>query len=138
MQKKMRMTLWVKIEYKKQCGNYGNLLSTLFDKNYVKTMVILKKFLNRWFDEIFFRLDKIYHFSHCEKQSVEIAGILSRIFGKNFVKVTSLLNKLLKSWFDEKIFWWERISRFSTLWEIYCHTFVTFLTKNLWKHARIY
>ena len=29
-----------------QCGNYGNLLSRIFGKNFVKVMVLLKKLLN--------------------------------------------------------------------------------------------
>ena len=38
-----------------QCGNYGNLLSLFFGKNFVKVTFLLKKSLNSWFDEIFFR-----------------------------------------------------------------------------------
>ena len=33
------------------CGNYGNLLSRSFGKNFVKVTVLLKKLLNSWFDE---------------------------------------------------------------------------------------
>ena len=33
------------------CGNYGNLLSLFFGKNFVKVMVLLTKLLNSWFDE---------------------------------------------------------------------------------------
>ena len=37
-----------------QCGNYGNLLSRIFGKIFVKVTGLLKKLLNSWFDEIFF------------------------------------------------------------------------------------
>ena len=37
-----------------QCGNYGNLLSHFFDKNFVKVTFLLKKILKSWFDEIFY------------------------------------------------------------------------------------
>ena len=33
------------------CGNYGNLLSLFFDKNFVKVTILLTKLLNSWFDE---------------------------------------------------------------------------------------
>ena len=38
-----------------QCGIYKNLLSRFFGKNFVKVTVLLKKLLNKWFDEIFFQ-----------------------------------------------------------------------------------
>ena len=42
-----------------QCGNYGNLLSMFFGKNFVKVKVLL----NSWFDEIYFQWEWIFHFS---------------------------------------------------------------------------
>ena len=36
-----------------QYGNYGNLLSLFFGKNFVKVTFLLKKLLKSWFDEIF-------------------------------------------------------------------------------------
>ena len=47
-----------------QCGNYGNSLSQIFDKNYVKAMVLLKKLLNSWFDEFFFQWEITEIHSH--------------------------------------------------------------------------
>ena len=38
-----------------QCGNYGNLLSHFFGKNFVKVTILP---INSWFDEIF-------HFPKC-------------------------------------------------------------------------
>ena len=38
-----------------QCGNYGNSLSRIFGKNFVKVTVLLNKLLNKWFDKIFFQ-----------------------------------------------------------------------------------
>ena len=50
-----------------QCGNYGNLLSRFFDKNFVKVTFLLKKILKSWFDEIFFWGDsKFFFFPHCD------------------------------------------------------------------------
>ena len=37
-----------------QCGNYENLLSPFFDKNFVKGTPSLEKLLKSWFHEIFF------------------------------------------------------------------------------------
>ena len=45
------------------CGNFGNLLSRIFSKNFVKATFLLKKLLNSWFDEIFFRWEQICHFT---------------------------------------------------------------------------
>ena len=42
-----------------QCGNYGNSLSHIFGKNFVKVTVLLNKLLNKWFDEIFFQWELI-------------------------------------------------------------------------------
>ena len=36
-----------------QCGNYGNSLLRIFDKNFVKVTVLLNKLLKNYFDEIF-------------------------------------------------------------------------------------
>ena len=46
-----------------QCGNYGNSLSRIFGKNFVKVAVLLNRLLKSWFHEIFFRWKRISHFS---------------------------------------------------------------------------
>ena len=46
-------------------GNYGYLLSHFFGKNCVKVMVLLKKLLNRWFDDFFSVSVKISEISSC-------------------------------------------------------------------------
>ena len=46
-----------------KCGNCRNSLSLFFRKNFVKTMVLQKKSLNSWFDEIFFQWERISRFS---------------------------------------------------------------------------
>ena len=46
-----------------QCGNYGNSLSRIFGKNFVKVKILLNKLLKSWFDEIFFRWERISRFS---------------------------------------------------------------------------
>ena len=48
-----------------QCGNYGNLLSRIFGKKFVKLTDLLKELLNSWFDGIFFSESKFFIFRHC-------------------------------------------------------------------------
>ena len=47
-----------------QCGNYENSLSRIFDKNFVKSTVLLKKLLKSWFHEIFFSVREHVSFFH--------------------------------------------------------------------------
>ena len=49
-----------------QCGNYGNSLSRIFGKNFVKVTVLLNKLLKSWFDEIFFGEREFLVFPHCD------------------------------------------------------------------------
>ena len=42
-----------------QCGNYGNSLSRIFRKNFVKVTVLLNRLLKSWFDEIFLWWERI-------------------------------------------------------------------------------
>ena len=77
------------------------LSHTFFTKISWKQMVLLKKLLNRWFDEKFYQWEKISRFSTlCSPNIVKITG-------KNVVKVMVLLTKLLNGWFDEIFFQWE-------------------------------
>ena len=46
------------VQHTTQCGKYGNLLSRIFGKYFVKVTVLLKKSPNSWFDEIFFSESK--------------------------------------------------------------------------------
>ena len=50
-----------------QCGNYGNSLSRIFGKNFVKVKVLQKKLLYKWFDEIIFNESKFPWFPQCGK-----------------------------------------------------------------------
>ena len=45
------------------CGNYRNSLSRLFNKNFVKATILLKKILKSWFHGIFFQWERISRFS---------------------------------------------------------------------------
>ena len=51
---------------KAQCGNYGNSLSRILGKIYVKVIIILNKLLKSWFDEIFFWEREFLVFPHGE------------------------------------------------------------------------
>ena len=109
-----------------QCENYRNFLFLrIFGKNFVKvTVLLIKKLLNRWFDEIFFSVR--VNFSFFNTAVCDRTYLLSHFFGKNFVRPTfSLrinLKQLLISWFHEIFLWLvERISRFS----LYVHMGVT-------------
>ena len=53
-----------------QCGNYGNLLSRNFGKNFVKVTVLLNELLKSWFDEIFFDESKFFIFPNCVEKTV--------------------------------------------------------------------
>ena len=84
-----------------QFGNSGNLLSRIFNKNFVKvTFSTIKSTELIWRNNFWWEAN--FSFSHTVLSclhSVEITEILShaRIFNKNFVKVTGLPNKLLKT-----------------------------------------
>ena len=80
-----------------QCGNYVNLLSHFFAKNFVKTTFLLMNLLNSWFDEIFFRWEIISCFSTlCVTYSVEItATILSQKLREMTVFTKELYSKLI-------------------------------------------
>ena len=100
--------------YCAQCGNYCDLVSHIFGKNFVKVTFLPKKSLKSRFDEKIFGETEFFVFPHC---AVENAEILSHTFSQKFLESNCLTKKLLNSWFDE-IFAkevWERISRFSTL-----------------------
>ena len=97
------------------CGNYRNLVSHFFGKNFVKA-ILLKKLLKSWFDEIF-RGDQIFHFSTllCS-QCGNYGNLLSQIFDNNFVKLTILVTKEL-IW-RKKISVRENFAVFDTLWKL--------------------
>ena len=54
LQKRANYHSWSK------CGNYGNLLSHIFDENFVKPTFFLKELLKSWFPEIFFPWDTVW------------------------------------------------------------------------------
>ena len=65
-----------------QCGNYGNSLSHIFDKNFVKTAFLPKKLLKSWFHEIFFLVRgnfRNFHAVYC-KQPWRAVFVLSLAF----------------------------------------------------------
>ena len=77
-------------EMSSQGGNYGNLLSHILCKNFVKVTVLLKKLLNSWFDEIL---------SFSTEWKIEfLYGLLNKLLGWNslcnfnfFRQITNLL-----------------------------------------------
>ena len=54
--------IWSKVSLS-HTGNYGNLLSRIFDKNFVKATFLLKKLLKNWFHGKKFRWERISRFS---------------------------------------------------------------------------
>ena len=93
-----------------KCGNYGNLLSQLFGKNFVKTTFsLLLKLLELIWRDFFAKINFLFAFG---KHSVEIFFHNLQKFRESNV----LLKKLLKSCFDE-FFLNERefLIKFSTL-----------------------
>ena len=94
----------LKITYRTQCGNCRYSLSHFFGKNFVKATVLLKKLLNRWFDEIFFS-ERISRFSTlCRIECIEcfdeifaehkMQGV--RWFHENFARHRNEAEKRLK------------------------------------------
>ena len=71
--------------------NYGNSLSRIFGKNFVKVTVLLNKLLKSWLDEIFLWWERISRFSTLCCGKVLHSGIygilLSKFFRKNSVKL---------------------------------------------------
>ena len=61
---------------------YGNSLSHIFGKYFVKVTVLLNNLLESWFDEIFFWWERISRFS-----SRNYGILLPRFWRKNFVKL---------------------------------------------------
>ena len=52
-----------KASHSAHCGNYGNSLSLIFGKFFVKLAILLNKLLKSWFDETFFWWERIYRLS---------------------------------------------------------------------------
>ena len=88
-------------------------LSLIFDKNFVKATILLKKLLNSWFHEIFFRWERISCFStlcsstfpqHSEEKpeilshqkNISSNWLFSNFFSKN-VNFTKFLSKLCET-----------------------------------------
>ena len=130
-----------KEESETYCGNYGNSLLRIFGKNVVKLTVLLNKLLKSWFDEIFFRCERIFYFSTlCESHSSltlwKSRNFTAMVFSQKFRQINVLLNKEL----CYELIWWKKIcvavnfSFFHTvsveITEIHCHTS---LTKISWK-----
>ena len=55
------------------CGNYGNSLSHIFGKNFVKVTFLLNELLKSWFDEIFF--GEIEFSTQCSLLSLHFVNI---------------------------------------------------------------
>ena len=60
-----------------QFGDYGNVLSHFFDKNFVKLTFLLKKILKSRFDEFFLDDSKFFIFPHCETSAAVINYVSS-------------------------------------------------------------
>ena len=80
-----------------QCGNYGNSLSRIFAKSFVKLTVLLNinKVLKSWFDEIFLCKKEIIVFPHCVRYTLwknEKFSLTKKIFREINSLVTSFVN----------------------------------------------
>ena len=74
-------------------GNYGNSLSRIFGKNFVKVTVLLSKLLKSWFDEIFFWWEKISRFSTFSQCGKLLRNTITL---KNFREINSLVTSSVK------------------------------------------
>ena len=94
-----------------ECENCCNLVSHIFDKNFVKITFLLNKLLNTWFDEIFFSVKVNFSFFHtvrlrtfCIEFSISWHHWLERV--NNWIKPFSqglngsmLSHNQFQSWF---------------------------------------
>ena len=86
-----------------QCGNYGDLLSRIFGKNFVKVTDLLKESLNSWFDEIFFSESKFFIFPQHTVEKWKIYSHLNKIFVcQNNSIVIHLVNAFVSRNFCQK------------------------------------
>ena len=90
---KFCQNFWERILHSAQCGNYGNSLSRIFGKNFVKVTVLLNKLLIKsWFDEIFFRWERISRFSTlCMITLWKLRNFTATIFSQKFRQINILL-----------------------------------------------
>ena len=84
-----------------------SLTSHFFRKNFVKAMVLLKKSLNSWFDEIFYQWERSYRFSTlccgCLTLWNNEKFSLTKIFFRQISSlVTSLVETLISRYFCQK------------------------------------
>ena len=89
-----------------QCGNYGNSLSRIFGKNFVKVTVLrvlLNKLLNSWFDGIFFWWERISRFSTLWVWKNENFSLSKKISRQINCFVTYLVKPLLSRNFLPKM-----------------------------------
>ena len=87
-----------------QCGNYGNSLSRIFGKNFVKVTDLLNKLLKGWFDEIF-SVRVNYSFFHtvnfCRMSDQRLVIHYRQETAKGLLKLQQIANwldSLVKQW----------------------------------------
>ena len=146
------------------CGNYRNLFSHFFGKNFVKTTFLLMNLLNSWFDESFFGESKFFIFPQCGHVFCKLAAwILNKnamigreiirflpkfnycqftlahcgIYSHFFGKTSVKITFLLKKLI---ISWWVQIPHFSTLCTVNELNWIMFCLKDFmwnqfWKNV---
>ena len=110
-----------------QRENYGNLLSLYFGLKFVKPTYLLKKIINSWFDEFFFRWEYInfWFFHNVHTTLWKLQKFTATVFSQIFRQITVLLKNFTVNGFDEKYFAWQWISAISTVCTL--HFTVNFL-----------
>ena len=87
------------------CGTYGNLLSRLFEKNFVKVTFSLKKLLKNWFHGKKFRWERILRFPHCALCTVwKLRKFSLTLFWQKFRETNSLTKEITKELVSRKKF----------------------------------
>ena len=120
--------------YLSQCENYGNSLSRIFGKNFVKVTVLPMKLLNKWFDEIFFGKSKFPWFQHCVLHSTH-CGKTRNSLSQNifFRQINSLVTYLVKPLLSRNFFqkWVRENSRnfHTVVWKLINFTVTVFTQK---------
>ena len=84
-----------------QCGNYRNLVSYSFGKNFVKATFLLNKLLKSCFDEIFFSVRPIFLFFHNVGLSLTLYSVEKREILSHLRNISS--NQLFSNLFSKTV-----------------------------------
>ena len=87
-----------------QCGNYGNLLSLFYGKNFVKVTFLLRNHvLDRWFDEFFFNETRV-NFCNFYNYNITVWKLCLTLFWQKFRESNVFTKQITKKLIWRNIF----------------------------------